>query len=64
MVVSENSYKPEFNLLDDAYLGSKSLLLSKLDYLANMSQKEKNGIIVGIQKNKYCTIISAIHTID
>lgn len=41
MVVSENSYKPEFNLLDDAYLGSKSLLLSKLDYLANMSQKEK-----------------------
>ena len=41
MEVLESSYKPEFNLLDDAYLGSKSLLLSKLEYLANMSQKEK-----------------------
>lgn len=41
MGIIENNYKPEFNLLDDAYLGNKSLLQSKLDYLANVAQKEK-----------------------
>lgn len=34
------SCKPEFNLLADAYLGSKILLLSKLNFLAGMAQKE------------------------
>ncbi len=38
---AENSYKPEFNLLADAYLGSRSLLLSKLNFLAGMAQKEQ-----------------------
>lgn len=37
----ENLYKPEFNLLADAYLGSKDLLLSKLNYLASIAQKEQ-----------------------
>ncbi len=41
MEAIESIYKPEFNLLDDAYLGSKFLLQSKLDYLSNMAQKEK-----------------------
>lgn len=41
MEINENIYKPEFNLLEDAYLGNKILLQSKLFFLANMAQKEK-----------------------
>ncbi|MGE5631094.1 MAG: DUF3825 domain-containing protein [Caulobacteraceae bacterium] len=37
----ENLYKPEFNILADAYLGSKPLLLSKLNFLASIAQKEQ-----------------------
>lgn len=33
-------YKPEFNLLADAYLGSKQSLGKKLNYLAKMAQEE------------------------
>lgn len=38
---SENGYRPEFNLLADAYLGTKELLARKLDFLANMAQEEQ-----------------------
>lgn len=34
-------YKPEFNLLMDAYLGKKDLLLGKLNYLAEKAQREQ-----------------------
>ncbi len=34
-------YQPEYNLLNDAYLGSKDNLKSKLFYLAAMAQKEQ-----------------------
>lgn len=34
-------YQPEYNLLQDAYLGSKDNLRSKLNYLANMAQLEQ-----------------------
>lgn len=37
----DNMYKPEFNLLADAYLGSKELLLNKLRFLGTMAQKEQ-----------------------
>ena len=33
--------RPEYNLLYDAFLGSPNQLLGKLNYLANMAQKEK-----------------------
>ncbi len=36
-----DTYKPEYNLLTDAYLGSKDLLQEKLDYLARIAQPEK-----------------------
>lgn len=36
-----DSYKPEYNLLSDAYLGSKELLLSKLKYLSSIAQPEQ-----------------------
>ena len=42
MKMSENtSYKPEYNLLQDAFLGSKELLNSKLQFLASMAQPEQ-----------------------
>lgn len=34
-------YKPEFNLLADAYLGNKELLARKLDFLSQMAQSEQ-----------------------
>lgn len=34
-------YKPEYNLLQDAYLGSKDILQNKLTFLAKMAQEEK-----------------------
>lgn len=34
-------YQPEYNLLQDAYLGTKEILISKLNYLANMAQAEQ-----------------------
>lgn len=34
------AYKPEFNLLADAYLGTKQALGEKLNYLAKMAQEE------------------------
>lgn len=34
-------YRPEFNLLQDAYLGNRDLLLDKLKYLANIAQEEQ-----------------------
>lgn len=34
-------YQPEYNLLQDTYLGSREILQKKLQYLANMAQKEK-----------------------
>lgn len=36
-----NRYQPEYNLLQDAYLGSKDALKTKLIYLSNMAQKEQ-----------------------
>lgn len=40
--MNENiNYKPEYNLLQDAFLGSKELLNSKLQFLANMAQPEQ-----------------------
>lgn len=38
---SEKRYLPEYNLLVDAYLGSKVMLADKLDFLAHMAQPEK-----------------------
>lgn len=38
---SEINYKPEFNLLTDAYLGTKDNLAAKLNFLARMAQSEK-----------------------
>lgn len=35
------NYKPEYNLLCDAYLGSKTDLKNKLSFLANMAQDEQ-----------------------
>lgn len=35
------AYKPEYNLLQDAYLGSKEALLNKLNFLARMAQPEQ-----------------------
>lgn len=37
----KNNYKPEYNLLEDAYLGKRELLAKKLNYLANMAQSEQ-----------------------
>lgn len=37
----EKQYLPEYNLLMDSYLGSKSVVATKLDYLARMAQPEK-----------------------
>ena len=34
-------YQPEYNLLQDAYLGSKELLHKKLLFLSKMAQEEK-----------------------
>lgn len=34
-------YRPEYNLLQDAYLGSNDVLKNKLDYLAAMAQPEQ-----------------------
>ena len=34
-------YQPEYNLLKDAYLGSKDVFKRKLCYLASMAQKEQ-----------------------
>lgn len=34
-------YQPEYNLLQDAYLGTKDVLRNKLNYLANMAQVEQ-----------------------
>lgn len=36
-----STYQPEYNLLRDAYLGSKETLRNKLIYLANMAQSEQ-----------------------
>ena len=41
MEIADNSYRPEFNLLADAYLGNRPMLLSKLNFLAKMAQKEQ-----------------------
>lgn len=42
LMIQENSfYQPEYNLLCDAYLGSKDVLKNKLTYLANMAQPEQ-----------------------
>lgn len=35
------NYKPEFNLLTDAYLGSREMLAEKLNFLSRMAQHEK-----------------------
>ena len=35
------NYQPEYNLLRDAYLGSKDVLKNKLIYLSNMAQSEQ-----------------------
>lgn len=49
--VTEKLYKPEYNLLDDAYLGNTTLLNAKLEYLESIAQEEKwdyshnNGVI-------------------
>lgn len=37
----EAAYKPEFNLLADAYLGTKGMIAEKLDYLARIAQSEQ-----------------------
>ena len=34
-------YQPEYNLLQDAYLGSREGLHRKLEFLSNMAQKEQ-----------------------
>ena len=34
-------YQPEYNLLKDAYLGTKDILRKKLNYLVNMVQVEQ-----------------------
>ena len=34
-------YEPEYNLLRDAYLGSKEMLQNKLEYLVSMAQEEQ-----------------------
>ena len=34
-------YRPEYNLLQDASLGSNDVLKNKLDYLAAMAQPEQ-----------------------
>ena len=34
-------YQPEYNLLQDAYLGSREVLQKKLYFLSNMAQEEK-----------------------
>ena len=34
-------YQPEYNLLQDAYLGSREVLQKKLLFLSNMAQPEK-----------------------
>lgn len=40
--MNENiNYKPEYNLLQDAFLGNRELLNSKLQFLANMAQPEQ-----------------------
>lgn len=40
--MSENtSYKPEYNLLQDVFLGSRELLNSKLQFLSSMAQPEQ-----------------------
>jgi hypothetical protein len=36
----DSLYRPEFNLLADAYLGNRELLRSKLNFLAKIAQKE------------------------
>jgi hypothetical protein len=41
METTESSHKPEFNILADAYLGNRQMLLSKLNFLANLAQKEQ-----------------------
>lgn len=42
IIMEENiKYQPEYNLLQDTYLGSREILQKKLQYLANMAQKEK-----------------------
>lgn len=38
--MDSSSYKPEFNLLADAYLGNKQAVCDKLKYLARMAQSE------------------------
>lgn len=38
--MNNNCYQPEYNLLADAYLGSREVLKKKLDYLAKISQDE------------------------
>lgn len=37
----ENKCVPEYNLLNDAYLGSKEVLQKKLEFLSSMAQPEK-----------------------
>lgn len=39
--MENSSYKPEFNLLADAYLGTKQAVSDKLKYLARMAQPEQ-----------------------
>ena len=34
-------YQPEYNLLKDAYLGTKDILRKELNYLVNMLQVEQ-----------------------
>ena len=41
LVQESLKYRPEYNLLQDAYLGSNDVLKNKLDYLAAMAQPEQ-----------------------
>ncbi len=56
--ITDGSYKPEFNLLADAYLGNSKLFADKLKYLAGEAQKEpwsyKGGLDYGILYNYLC----------
>lgn len=39
-IIEKASYRPEFNLLRDAYLGPKEVFVGKLNYLAQIAQPE------------------------
>ena len=55
-------YQPEYNLLQDAYLGSREVLQKKLYFLSNMAQEEKWDY-KGTADKRYYIIIFAIHMI-